>query len=104
MLLRKFLSTSAMSIKSQLAPSRIFTCSGIKRWGTSLQQSFRFPKSSVRTRPSSSTIIHFVRRQSFSTSCSTVSMFSGVRVVMGLPARGMSSRLIRSSQKRLNYS
>ncbi|GFS71593.1 hypothetical protein TNCV_5052611 [Trichonephila clavipes] len=84
-----------MSMRSPQAPSRFSIHSGIKRWGTSLQQNFRSRKSSENMRrtlsvpiPSSSANIRFVRRRSFPTSYLTLSMFSGVRVVFGLPVRG----------------
>ena len=104
-LLKKFLSASAITIMTWQDVPHSSLCSGVKECGTKRAHNFLFPKSSFRIQRTTvlrmfkdSAIVLEGIQQSFLTKSSTAAMFTSVRVDFGWPPLFSSSTSSLPSQ------
>jgi hypothetical protein len=110
-LLKKFLSASALAIMSWQDVTRFSLCSGVKECGTKRAHNFLFPKSSFRIRRTtvlgmfndSAIILDAIRRSFLTKSAATAAMFTSVRVAFGRPPLSSSSTSSLLSPNREYY-
>jgi len=109
-LLKKFLSASAIAIISWQDMTRSSLCSGVKGCGTKRAHNFLFPKSSFRIRRTTdlvmfkdSAIILDAIRRSFLTKSARAAMFTSVRVDFGRPSLSSFSTSSLPSRNRDYY-